>query len=346
MQVMAGAREGGAEEFFVRLCGALGRAGLEQRVLIRRHPERAGRLREGGLDVAELPFGGPLDLATPRRLKREIGAWKPDVVLTWMSRASRRCPGGDFVQVGRLGGYYPLRNFAGCRHLVANTRDLVAHIAACGWPEERVHYLPNFADSVPAEPLDRAMHATPADAPLLLALGRLHANKAFDVMLRALAALPGAFLWIAGEGPERAALEQEMRRLGIADRVRLLGWRRDVPALLATADLLVCPSRHEPLGNVVLEGWAHGRPVVAAASRGPAELIRDAADGLLVPVDDADALAAAIRRIMADRALAGALAAAGRARFEAEFAEPGVVARYMEFFERAATDRPAGSGIA
>ena len=89
-------------------------------------------------------------------------------------------------------------------------------------------------------------------------------------------------------------LEKAAGALGVADRVRFLGWRADPSALYRAADVCVFPSRYEPLGNVVIQAWAHGLPVVAAASQGPAALIEDGADGLLVPIDDADALAAAV----------------------------------------------------
>ncbi|HZT52728.1 MAG TPA: glycosyltransferase, partial [Stellaceae bacterium] len=215
--------------------------------------------------------------------------------------------------------------------LVANTRDIVRHVAGHGWPEERVHYLPNFVSPAAAAPVPRASLATPEDAPLALALGRLHRNKGFDVLLEAVAKLPRLHLWLAGEGEERAALEARTRALGLGARVRLLGWREDVAALLAAADLVAVASRHEPLGNVVLESWAAGIPVVATLSEGPRALIGDGVTGLLVPVEDADALAAALRRVVEDRALADALAAAGRAAFAAEFAEPRVVGLWRAF---------------
>ena len=78
-------------------------------------------------------------------------------------------------------------------------------------------------------------------------------------------ALPGVHAVIAGEGPERAALEDYARREGVADRVHLPGWRQDVGALLAACDVFVSSSRTEPLGNMVLEAWSARRPVVAAA---------------------------------------------------------------------------------
>jgi glycosyltransferase involved in cell wall biosynthesis len=328
LQAMAGARHGGAEAFFERFAVAMQHAGQEQLVLVR-HEERAERLAEAGVPTRTLPFGGKLDFVTPWRFRRIVRDWRPDVVLTWMSRATSVCPRGEFVHVARLGGYYDLRHYRACDHLVGNTRDIVAWMVRQGWPESRAHYLPNFV-SVPSAPrLPR-----PEGAILALALGRLHPNKAFDVLIDAIAAVPDLHLWIAGEGPDRAALEGRAAPLG--GRVRFLGWREDTAALLATADLLVCPSRHEPLGNVVIEAWAARRPVVAAASVGPAARIRDGETGLLVPVEDAPALAAALRRLAGDKALAARLAEAGRRQYEAEFTEAAVIAQWRRFLERVA----------
>jgi glycosyltransferase involved in cell wall biosynthesis len=336
MQAMAGARHGGAEAFFVRLASALQRAGEEQRVVIRRDADRAAALRRGGIEPIELPFSGALDVATRWRFGRAIAAFRPRVMLTWMNRATQLCPRGDFVHVARLGGYYDLKYYGRCDHLIGNTRDIVAYLVRKGWPAERAHYLPNFTASAKVAPIARGSLDTPADAPLALALGRLHVNKGFDVLLAALANAPRLHLWLAGEGDLRATLEQQAQMLGVAARVRFLGWRDDVPALLAAADFLVCPSRHEPLGNVVIEAWAAGVPVVATQSEGPGALIVDGDNGLLVPVDDAAALARTMLRLVDDRALRVRLAAAGKAVHEAEYGEARVVGLYRDFFARVA----------
>lgn len=330
-QVMAGATLGGAETYFVRLCAALSRAGEEVLPLIRSHPGRAAALRAAGLAPQEFRFGGTLDLLTRPHLARALAAFAPRVVVAWMSRAARHTPRGNWLLAARLGGYYDLGNFRHCDRLVANTRGLVRWITERGWDPARVDWLPNFApDLIGAAPVARG------DAPVVLAMGRLHPNKAFDVAIRALARIPRAELWIAGDGPERAALQALAQGEGVGDRVRFLGWRDDQAGLLAAADLLVCPSRQEPLGNVVLEAWSASRPVVAAASAGPAELIRAGHDGLLVPPEDASALAEAVNLVLEDRARAAALAAAGRASYEAAFTEAAVVARWQAWLRRVA----------
>lgn len=327
---MAGAPLGGAETFFERLCLGLHGAGDEVLPVIRREPERDARLRAGGLAPVGLRFGGPLDLLTGPRLGAALRRFAPRVVMAWMNRAARFAPRGPWCLVGRLGGYYPLRHYRRCDHLVGNTRDLVRWMVGQGWPAARVHHLPNFAPDLLGAP-PAALPGAPGCS-WLLAMGRLHRNKGFDVLIRALALLPPAVrLALAGEGPERDALERLAREAGVAERVLFLGWRRDTGALLAAADAFVCPSRHEPLGNVVLEAFSAARPVVSCAAQGPSELIAPERDGLLVPVDAPDALAAAIGRLLADRPLAARLAAAGRARFEAEHAEAPVLNRWRGF---------------
>jgi glycosyltransferase involved in cell wall biosynthesis len=333
---MAGARHGGAEAFFTRLAVALERAGQAQRVAIRHSADRAAALRAGGVEVAELPFGGKLDFRTRPALKRLMRDWQPDVVLTWMNRATAAMPAGSYVHVGRLGGYYDLKYYRFCDHLIGNTRDIVAYLVKNGWPAERAHYLPNFPDAVSAPPVRRETLGTPADATLLLALGRLHPTKGFDVLLHALTRLPGVHLWLAGEGAERSVFEQLVIELGLSERVRLLGWRDDTAALLAAADILVCPSRHEPLGNVVLEAWAHRVPVVATASEGPRGLIKPGETGLLVPVEDADALAHAVAQLIGDTISRTALVDAGHAAYSADFSEPAVISAYSAFIQRVA----------
>jgi glycosyltransferase involved in cell wall biosynthesis len=329
---MAGAAMGGAEAYFVNLALAFKRAGIDQRLAIRRNPARAAALQAGGLAALELRFGGGLDFFTRPALRRALREYRPHLVLSWMSRASVLVPPGPYAHVGRLGGYYNLKYYRHCQHLVANTRDIARHCRDGGWAEDRVHYVPNFVSWSPRTPEPRARHGTPDGAPLLLALGRLHPNKAFDVLLAAMARLPRAWLWLAGEGPERAALERRAAELGVASRVRWLGWRDDREALFAAADVCVVAARAEPFGNVVLDAWAAEIPLVAAAAAGPAAYVRDGESGLLAPVGDHEALARAVQGVLDAPELRRRLVAGGRAALRAEFTEAAVMPRWLDLF--------------
>ena len=333
LQLLGTSGEGGAETYFVSLAAALAADGVRQAAAIRRHPGRAAALTAAGVPTGVFGFGGPLDILTRPRAARFARATETRLALAWMNRAARHTPRGPWARVGRLGGYYSLKYYAGFDVLVANTEHIADWIASQGWPAGNIRCIPNFAAAPEAAvAVDRATLATPADAPLLLAMGRLHEAKAHDVAIAALAQVPDAWLWIAGVGPQAARLRAMAEALGVADRVRFLGWRSDASALYRTADLCVFPSRQEPLGNVVIQAWAHGLPIVAAASQGPAALIRDGADGLLVPVDDAAALAEAIRRALDDPGLRAGMAAKGLSRVAADFAPAPVIARWRSLF--------------
>jgi len=333
LQVIAGAKYGGAEAFFVRLAGALDRAGVNQQVIIRANSSRAEELHRLGIDPLQLKFGGKFDWRTPWHIRKEVDTFRPDILLSWMNRATAMCPAGDFVHVSRLGGYYDLKYYQACDHLIGNTEDIVSYLVEQGWPEEKAHYLPNFVTSKPEEPLMRKELYTPDLAPLFLCMGRLHENKGFDVMLEALSRVPNAYLWIAGEGAQRQYLENMAEVLGVKPRVRFLGWRNDVEALLACCDVFVCPSRHEPLGNVVLEAWAHNCPVVAADSPGPGNLIEHLETGVLVPVDNAAKLSEALRMVIDDTDLCEDMVRCGYEAYLEHFTEAVVVAKYLEFFD-------------
>jgi len=137
--------------------------------------------------------------------------------------------------------------------------------------------------------------------------------------LRAAAELPGADFVLAGEGPERAGLEALATELGIAERVHFLGYRDDIPQLLAACDVFALPSLYEGSSLAVLEAMAAGRPVVSSAIGGTDELIDDGVDGLLVAPGDTAGLAGALRRLLDDAELRKSFAERARRRVERDF---------------------------
>ena len=334
LHILGSPGDGGAETYFLDLVTALHAEASDQAAAVRAHPHREAVLAEAGAPYAVAPFGGPLDLRTRPRLRRFAREEEARLAVAWMNRAARFTPRGR-PRIGRLGGYYDLKYYRGFDHLVANTADIGAWLRREGWPADRLSVIPNFAEPAPdGAPASRAAEDTPEGAPLLLAMSRLHPAKGLDVLLRALARLPDAWLWIAGSGPLEAELKAQAQALGVADRTRFLGWRADASALYRAADVTVFPSRYEPLGNTVIQAWAHGSPVVAAAAQGPSDLVEDGEDGLLAPVEDDAALAVAVGRVLASPSLAHRLAEAGRARAVAGFSRTAVLARWRELFAR------------
>ena len=332
LHLLGSSADGGAETYFCDLVMALGQSGVQQHAAIRAHAGRQAGLTAAGIPLSVMGFGGPLDVFTRPRLARLARKIEAKVLVAWMNRAARHTPSGPWARVGRLGGYYDLKNYRGFDMLVGNTPDITRWMVNQGWPSDRAVYIPNFAEAGSSQALDRRALDTPDDAPLLLSMGRLHKVKAHDISLRALQALPGAYLWIAGAGPLEAELKALAIDLGVSERVRFLGWREDASALYRAADVCLFPSRFEPLGNVVIQCWAHGLPIVAAASQGPSQLIAPGTDGLLVPIDDPDALAACVAQILGDAALKAHLIENGHAQVKAEFSKASVVARWHNLF--------------
>ncbi|HWA30654.1 MAG TPA: glycosyltransferase family 4 protein [Rhizomicrobium sp.] len=334
MTTAAGAEFGGSETFFVSLTLALARAGIDVHAAMKGFPIREEAFRAAHILYVTAPFWyPPLDFWTPHVIRRAARAFKPDCVLTFTGRAGAMTPPGDYALIGRLGGYYRLEYYKRCDYLVCNAPDLVRHVVDGGFPKERVYFIPNFPVIHDLPAIDRAEFDTPKDVPLALAMGRLHVAKAQDVLLKAVAQVPGLWLWIAGEGPDRAMLVQLAKDLGIDNRVRFLGWRTDRSALYHAADICVFPSRTEPFGNVIVEAWTHGIPLVTAASTGPAWLAHDGEDALVAPVDDVDGLAERIRAVLSTKELAAKLVANGHKRIENEFSEKAVIGHYIEMFE-------------
>ena len=340
LHVMAGGAHGGAETAFVDMCIAQHEAGEQIEVVTRANPVRVPQLEAAGITVHTAPFGGAVDIYTPFKIGRIIKAFKPQIVQTWMSRAPAKLPkwrGGKdkkpYRVLARLGGYYKLKYFTSVDYFATITPDIKRHLVDQGVPADHVRHINNFAETESAAaPASRALLDTSEEASVLLALGRLHDAKAFDVLIEAVAGIPNAYLWIAGEGPDRQKLEHLITVMELGDRVKLLGWRSDRAALFQAADICVFPSRYEPFGTVFVQAWEQETPLVTTAADGPAQFVRDGEDCLMVPINDASALRAAIERVMGDKALAEKLVKNGLARYRGEFTKEKMLAEYLDFY--------------
>lgn len=333
IQSLAGAPFGGAENFYTRLVCALAKnPQLEQYAFTRKNSYRVDQLKAANVPVTTFRFGGRLDLLDHLRYRREIKKLNPDIVVTYMSRPTFVTPKGDYILVARLGHYYNLKYYRHCDYWIGNIKGICEYLIAGGMPENRVVHIPNFIEEIEAQPLTRSSFDTPVDKPLIVAAGRLHPNKAFDVLLKAMPLVPDAILWLAGDGPEQSKLKSLCKKLGLENRVRFLGWRTDVGALMRTADLFVCPSRHEGLGSIVLESWFHRCPIVSTLSQGPGELIDDGRTGILTPIDDETALAEAMNRVLQDQQLAAELRENAESEYFHHFSEEIIARKYAEFY--------------
>jgi D-inositol-3-phosphate glycosyltransferase len=208
--------------------------------------------------------------------------------------------------------------------VVATCTDEVTELTALGVPASRIAVVPCGVD------LDRFSPSGPRAARdgrhRILSLGRLVERKGVETTVRAMTAVPGAELVIAGGGDaiadaEQARLSSIATACGVQDRVRLLGRiaRQDVPALLRSADVVVSVPWYEPFGMVPLEAMACGVPVVASAVGGHLDTVVDGRTGALVPARDPAALAQRLRELLADPARLAAISSAAAVRARSRY---------------------------
>jgi glycosyltransferase involved in cell wall biosynthesis len=253
---------------------------------------------------------------------------------------------------------WPVRRFyLGLERLAARWTDAFVAVAeenrrtgvALGlFPPDRCEVVPGgidlagFARPPQARAAARAALGLPVDAPVAGMVACLKPQKAPEdfvaVAARVRAAMPEARFFLAGDGERRPAVEAAARSAGLDGAFRLLGWRRDVPDLLAAIDVFVLTSRWEGLPLVFPQAMAAGRPVVATNVNGAPEAVREGVTGHLVPPGDVDALAARVVALLRDPARRAAMGEAGRVAARG-FDIDRMVRRYEALYERLVGDR-------
>jgi glycosyltransferase involved in cell wall biosynthesis len=318
----------------------------------------AGRVRELGVEVVELPHRRSMELGRLRVLRRRLAAFRPHVLHTVM------WPGNTYGRLAAVGLGIPvvvaaernvvrrprwqrsverLLDLMTDRYLV-NSEAIVDELADSGrLARAKMQVIHNGIDLTGLPPFDpdrrRARAALGFDPGrrLVAQIGRLEPQKDYPTFLaaaaRVAADLPDVDFLVVGEGRLRAALEAEAARLDLADRVRFTGERHDVPALLGAVDVLALTSLYEGLPNVVIEAMATGALAVATDVGGARELIVPGETGVIVPVGRADLVARETTGLLADAATARRLALAARARIEERFTVEAMVRRTTAAYE-------------
>ncbi|HKP16916.1 MAG TPA: glycosyltransferase [Gaiellaceae bacterium] len=319
------------------------------------------RLRAAGipLEIVPRPWARPLPLfRSARALARFLRRERPHVVhahnpgasaAAALARLLARLPelaivatyhGVPTARVGRA-----MRAFALSSDLVVGvTPSATRALVDGGLPRARAATIFNAVDVEPRRPASevRADFGVPDGVPLVVSVGRYMEEKNQALLVDALARLqrPVRTL-LVGYGPLRDTLHEQIVASGLDGECVLTGERSDVPDLIAAADVFVLSSDREALPLVVLEAMSLGTPVVSTAVGGVPDVIADGSSGLLVPIGDAAALAAAIGRLLDEPELAERVATTGKTFVDEHCSFPAMVAAYLEVY-RDAIERRAG----
>ena len=302
--------------------------------------ERLSASCGGRLLVHPVPAQGWARLLLRHRLGRLLDRLQPEVIVAHGAKSVSRLRPLRPRAVPLIAiTHNASPRLMGGTHLLALTEEMKQLYISRGFPPQRIHRIPNVLPArfaaIPQQP-DRPLHQ-----PLTVGvLARLVHKKGIDIFLHGLRlALDRgvrARAVIGGDGEERSTLQRICSDLGLDGEVDFLGWVAEPDRFYGAIDVLCVPSRDEPFGIVVLEGFAQGTPVIAAAVGGPRELIQDGVNGCLFAAGDANALAHALQRA-SDQALLPALRAGAYATLPRYL--PTVVEQQLEHaFEQARAD--------
>ena len=287
------------------------------------------QFRAAGFHGYHLPMRGVFDPWSMIRLAAIARRWGADLIHGHLTR------GAHFAGIGgRLAGLPVVatahstnagRHFGRADRIIAVSQAVRSFLVQQGYDPTRISVVYNgTADplTVPLQPTLRQRLGLPADALLFGVLARFLRDKGQDVAITALARC-GTGIHLAMIGDDRTpwglAMREQVRAGGVTDRVHFLGFSNAAPQLIRELDCLVVPSRREAFSLALVEAAAAGLAVIAAQVGGIPEVVVDGETGLLVPPEDAAALAAAMTRVAADRGLRDRLGASGRARYQRQF---------------------------
>ncbi|WP_197442652.1 glycosyltransferase [Lignipirellula cremea] len=221
------------------------------------------------------------------------------------------------------------------QQIVCVSQSVARFAAEAGFAPDKLAVIPNGIDldAIPPDGATKEMSAWGAPGRKgILFVGRLHPQKGVDLLLQAapamLAAAPEHDLFLAGDGPERAACERLAASSGMGSRIHFLGWRPDVGRIMAASDLFLLPSRWEGMPNALIEAMAHGLPVVVSQVEGVAEVLGPQHGEQLFTPGDAAELQEKATRLLANPLAMARLGAANRHRIGEAFTLPGMVRQY------------------
>ena len=351
LQLIGSKSFGGAERWFQRFSLALDDLGHPTEVGVRRGQELDGD-HWGGLPCHPLAMRTVWDPLSRREIGRLVQRLQPDIVQTYMGRATRLThlpASGRTVHVARLGGYYKPDGYRHAHAWIGNTRGICDYLVQNGFPSQRVFHIYNFAQLPEPGPAPAELKASlgiPPDAWVLMTPGRFVPFKGHRFLLDALARLPariaGRPVWqvILGDGPLKQDLHHQAEQSGINERIVWTGWQLDPDPYYRLADLIVFPSTEaEPFGNVIIEAWGYAKPLVTSASMGASEIAHHGEDAWVFPCEDPQGLAQAIEQALSDDGSRQEIAQTGYQRAAREFDREPIMRQYLELYRQLMAQR-------
>ncbi|MEJ5347159.1 MAG: glycosyltransferase [Desulfosoma sp.] len=354
IHILGSRQYGGADRFYVRLVKALASRGHPV-LAVNRPGSPVNKALENVVPQRCFRMMNGLDVYSMWQIRRLIQKSRYPIVQTYMGRATRltRIPKGlPVVHIARLGGYYKINGYYRHAHAwVGNTKGICDYLVKEGLPATRVFFVGNFVETPRTMTEDelslyRQQWKIPREAFVILALGRFVPKKGFQDLLQAISLRPNPckdrpVVWIlAGDGPMRNQLEETAVQLGIQSFIRFVGWQNDPAVVYNLADLLICPSRHEPLGNVILEAWSYGVPVLSTRTAGALELIEPNENGFLVDVEKPEQWASFMAKV-ADfpQEDLRKIGVQGMKVVEERYSEQAIVEAYESLYEQLSASR-------
>ena len=334
LNILSGSKFGGAELFFERLAVSFEKnKNIDQQVLIKSNKERFDRLDKKVKNISQINFFNYYNPFCSLKIEEIIREFKPQIILSWMNRASKLLPKkriSSEIKVARIGGFYKIKNYSKCDFIITNTFDLKEYVISKGWDPKNVEYIPNF---VPPKNNSKMMISNNKNK-IILCMGRFHVNKAIDIIIKAMSFLPKFKLFIVGDGVLKNDYMTLIKKFELESRVKVFQWSNNISEYLNTCDILVCPSRHEPFGNIVIDGWAHKIPVVVSDTGGPAKLVKHKLNGIKFEKDNVFELVAKIKELSSDKSLKKKIINNGYNIYKKNYSEDVILSRYLSFFKR------------
>ena len=326
---------GGAENFFDRLILSLNkRKEIDVHAAIRKNKNRFQTFRENKINVNKINFLNIFSFITHYNLNKICRKFNPDIIFTMMNRASSMLRGiseSKAKKIARLGGYYKLKYYTHCDYLIANTPNIKEYLILNGWDKNKVIYLPNFAQENKSI---KKLRKRNENNFILLGVGRFHENKNFEILVKALKYLRNCQLWLVGSGKFKKHYLALAQNDNTINKLKIFDWTEKIQTFYSKADILVCPSRIEPLGNIILEGWYHKIPIIASDASGPNYLINHGFNGLKFKNDNQSELVFRIKELMKDYKKSKILIKNGYSTYQKKYSEKIVTQKYLDFFKK------------